>query len=191
MNLRLALSERIPSSWQSLPARSRRVTGSSAALRLVVLLLGVATASLPAHPVPVLVLLTGVGTVLAVCSPARAGAALAMLGGIGGWVGSYGLHASPPAGRVLVFAVVLYLLHSSTALAGAVPASATLDLRTVLRWTRRCLLHLVTAGLLLLLGYLLRTPLRHVDPQLLTVAGVLGVVAILAMTVWLFSRAPR
>jgi hypothetical protein len=191
MSFHLSLSNRMPLRWHALAARRRVMTGSAASVRLVILLLGTATVLLPAHPVPVPALATGIGTVLATYSPARAGATLAVLGGIGGWLGSYGLHASPPAGRVLIFAVVLYLLHSSTALAGAVPISATLDLRTVLRWGARCLLHLAIAGVLLLLGYLLKSPLGHADSRLLNASAVLGVAAILATMVWLFSRSPR
>lgn len=191
MSFPLALLEKAPLGWQALVTRARSATGSALGPRLAILLLGAATALAPAHPVQVLVLVIGLGTVLAICSPARAGATLAILGGVGGWLGSYGAHASPPAGRVLGFAVVLYLLHSSTALAAAVPTSATLDLRTVLRWGGRCLLHLAIAGVLLLLGHLLRSLLGPNGSPLLDAGAVLGLAAILATVVWLFSRSPR
>ncbi|MGI8664606.1 MAG: hypothetical protein ACR2N4_00990 [Jatrophihabitans sp.] len=146
---------------------------------------------IPAHPKPILVLATVIGVLLAALSPARSGAALAVLAGIGGWFACYGVHGSPPLGRVLCFAAALYLLHSSTALAAGVALSSRLDRLAAGRWSARCLLHLGIAGALIALSYPLARLADRIDPQALEIAGACGVVALLAVMVWLFSRSLR
>ncbi len=173
--------------WQ----RRRSMTRSALSVRLAVAISGLAVILVPAHPKPVPVVITAVGVLIATCSPARGGAGLAVLAGIGGWFACYGVHGSPPIGRVVAFAVVLYLLHSSTALAAAVPVGARLYPRAAIEWFLRCLLHLGIAGVLVAIGYPIERAVGGRGSYLIEVGGLLGVVAILGVIVWLFSRIPR
>lgn len=175
------------SGWE----QRRSVSRSALAVRLAVLLSGLLVALAPAHPKPIPVLAILIGTLIAVGSPARAGAAFAVLSGIGGWFACYGEHGSPPVARTLLLATALYLLHSSAALAAAVPLGSRLAAAAALRWAARCLLHLAIAGLLVLLSYGVDGIAGQDAAGLFELAGMLGVVAILTVIVWLFNRTPR
>jgi hypothetical protein len=164
---------------------------SALAVRLVIGLSGLAVMWIPAHHKPVLLLATAVGVGIAASSPARGGAAFAVIAGIGGWFASYGEHGAPPIARVLAFGCALYLLHSSAALAGAVSIRSKLDRVTALRWTRRGLLHLAIAGALAALSYAALAGLHDYASFAVELVGLIGAVGVLAAVAWLFSRSLR
>ncbi|MEO6701678.1 MAG: hypothetical protein ABI140_03675 [Jatrophihabitantaceae bacterium] len=164
---------------------------SAVAVRLVVLLAGVAVLLVPAQPKPIVFPLLVIGLAIAVTSPARGGAAVAVIAGIAGWFACYGTHGAPPVWRVLAFGCALYLLHSSAALAGAVPISARLDRPTALRWARRWLLHVAIAGALAAISYASTSGLPGSASQLAELAGLTGAVLVLGVIGWLFSRSLR
>src|SRR4051794_19729144 len=104
-------------------------TLSALAVRLVIVTAGLAVLLIPAHHRSLLVLAMLTGIAIAAASPDRGGPALALAAGIAGWFAGSGVHGSPSAVRVLAFALALYLLLSSTALAAAVPLTARLEAR--------------------------------------------------------------
>ncbi|MDQ2837108.1 MAG: hypothetical protein M3Y42_08000 [Actinomycetota bacterium] len=174
-------------SWERRPLVAR----SAALVRLVVAALGVAMMLVPAHPKPVPVFAIAFGLLFAVASPARAGGALVVSMGIWGWLACYGVHGSPPVVRTLMFAAVLYLLHSSIALAAGVPLGSRLEQVAAQRWALRCGLHLAIAGVLAWISYLLSSLVGSDSTYGLEVAGLVGLVGVLTVIVWLFSRTLR
>jgi hypothetical protein len=144
---------------------------SALAVRLVIVAAGLAVMLVPGHPKPILV--------------------LAMLTGIAGWFAGSGVHGSPSIVRVACFAIALYLLLSSTALAAAVPVRARLEPQAALRWARRWLLHVGLAAAFAALSYGIEASIDGYGSYQIELAGLLGVVAVVGCVVWLFTRSPR
>jgi hypothetical protein len=171
--------------------RVRSWTLSALAVRLVVVAAGLAVLLIPAHHRSVLVLAMLTGIAIAAASPDRGGPALAVAAAIAGWFAGSGMHGSPSAVRVLSFALALYLLLSSTALAAAVPLTARLEGRAARRWTLRWLLHVAVAGVFAAASYGIEAGLEGYGSYQVELAGLLGAVAVVGGAVWLFTRLPR
>jgi hypothetical protein len=155
----------------SLPAMNR----GALAVRVAIALAGIAVMVLPGSPKLFIVAVTACGVAIAATSPARAGAAVAIGGGIAGWLASDGWHGSPSVLRTVAFAGALYVLHSSTALAAAVPLSSRLQPRVALRWARRCLLVVAISAVFVAINYSLD---ELAGSGVLLAAGLLGTIAI-------------
>jgi hypothetical protein len=173
------------------PARVRAWTLSALAVRLVVVLAGLAVLVIPAHHRAVLELALLIGIAIAAASPERGGPALALAAGIAGWFAGSGVHGSPSVVRVLAFALAMYLLLSSTALAGAVPLTSQLESRAALRWSVRWLLNVAVAGVFTAASYGIGAGLEGYGSSQVELLGLLGAVAVVGCAVWLFSRLPR
>ena len=172
-------------------AQWRHWTRSALLIRLVQVLAGVAVLLLAPHLRLLVVVWLLLGLLMAVLSPARSGQAVAVGAGIAGWVFGYGAHGSPPVVRVLAFALALFLLHDATTLAATVPLAAELRREALLAWLRRSGLALLVAGLLTLVVYGVGTLVNFTTSYPLVLAGLLGIVAALCVTAWLFSRSLR
>ena len=99
----------------------RRYPLAGLAVRAVTVLAGLAVLAIPAGSDPVWTVLTVLGVLVAVGSPGQGGAGLALGSAVGGWFAAYGAHGSPPLAATAGYALALYLIHTSTALAAAVP----------------------------------------------------------------------
>jgi hypothetical protein len=164
----------------NLPAMSR----GALVVRVAIALAGIAVIVLPGNPKLLIVMVTACGVAIAATSPARAGADVAMGGAIAGWLASDGWHGSPSVLRAVSFAFALYVLHSSTALAAAVPLSSRLQPRVALRWARRCLLVLAISAVFAAFNYSLD---ELAGSGVLTVAGLLGAIAVTAVPLLLLT----
>ena len=118
-------------------------------------------------------------------SPAGGGAGLALGAAIAGWLAAYGAHGAPPLAVTAGFALSLYLLHTATALAAAVPPHTELRAPVVSRWLRRCLVELAIAAALVAASYGLSRPGSSSVLQLL---GLLGVLLLIGVPVVLLNR---
>ncbi|HEY0167104.1 MAG TPA: hypothetical protein VGB75_08685 [Jatrophihabitans sp.] len=167
------------------PPAWRRYPVAALGVRLVTLLAGLAVLVIAPGSHPWWVLLTVAGVLVAVASPDRAGAGLALGAGIGNWFAAYGWHATPPLAATAGFALALYLLHTSTALAAAVPLSARLRGPVLRRWTGRCAVELAVAAALAGASYGLGRPGSTSALQLL---GLLGVLVLVGIPVLLAHR---
>jgi hypothetical protein len=169
------------------PGRSdhRRYLLGGAGVRLVILLAGLALLAIPAEPNLVWVVLTVAGVLVAVGSPGQGGAGLALGASIGSWIAAYGWEGAPPLGATVEFALALYLLHTSTALAAAVPLGVQLRAPVLRRWLRRCLLELAVAAALGAASYGFGRPGSSSVLQLL---GLLGVLVLAGVPVLLLHR---
>lgn len=125
------------------------------------------------------------GVLVAVSRPGQGGAGLALGAGIGSWLAAYGWHGSPPLAATVAFAVALYVLHTATALAAAVPLTAQLRAPVLNRWLRRCLVELAVAAGLAAASYGLSRPGSSSTLQLL---GLLGVLVLIGIPVLLLHR---
>ncbi|HET6210339.1 MAG TPA: hypothetical protein VFD94_08150 [Jatrophihabitans sp.] len=172
-------------------AQVRTWSYSALAVRLVVLLAGLAVLLIPGEHRTIPIAAVVVGIAIAVLSPDRGGPAFAVAAGIGGWFAGFGVHGSPPALRVLGFAFALYLLLSSTALAAAVPLTARLERRAALRWALRWLGYAGVAGLFAAISYGIDASIEGYGSYPVELAGLAGAVAVVGCAVWLFTRSPR
>ncbi|MEO7260077.1 MAG: hypothetical protein ABI047_02255 [Jatrophihabitantaceae bacterium] len=171
------------------PLTGRSVRGYPLAglgVRLVTLLAGLALLGIPAQHHLAWTALTATGVLVAIGSPDRGGAGLALGAAIGGWFAGYGWSGSPPLAATAGFALALYALHTSTALAAAVPLSAQLRGPVLRHWLRRCLLELAIAAALAAASYGLGRPGSSSALQLL---GLLGVLVLVGVPVLLLHRA--
>jgi len=175
------------------PVWSQRRNWQRSALlvRVAQLLAGAAVLLATPDLRPFEIALVLLGLLLAVLSPGRTGPAVALLAGALGWVFGYGDHGSPPIGRLIAFTVALYLLHETTTLAGITPLTAVLRPELARRWLRRTVVSLAVAAVLSGLLYALRGGLRYTNGYPLEIAGVAGVVLVLGVAAWLFSRSLR
>ncbi|MEO6503112.1 MAG: hypothetical protein ABIQ09_14545 [Jatrophihabitantaceae bacterium] len=169
------------------PPAWRRYPSAGLAVRLVILVAGVAVLVIPAEHHPAWTLLTVAGVLVAAGSPDRVGAGLALGSAIGGWLAAYGWHGTPPLAATAAFALALYLLHTSTALAAAVPLGVRLRGPVLRRWLRRCSVELAVAAALAAASYGLGRPGGASGLQLL---GLLGVLVLVGIPVLLLHR-PR
>lgn len=137
------------------------------------------------HPGAGLIVLTAVGTLLAITLPAHAGAVFVLGAVVLGWVVGYGTDASPPLPRTVCFAVAVYLVHAATALAASVPVQAEVSGDVAVSWAVRCVPR-VAAAVIVAVGVGL---VGHAHGSLvLDVAGLLGVVVTAGAAVWLAGR---
>jgi hypothetical protein len=166
----------------------RRYALAAFGVRLAMLLAGLALVELPARHHPLWVILTSIGALVAVINPAGAGAGLALGSAIGGWFAGFGWHGAPPLAATVGFALSLYVLHTATALAAAVPLSTQLRAPVLGRWSRRCLLELAVAGVLAATSYGLGRP---AGSDLLQLLGLLGVLVLIGVPVLLLNRSER
>ena len=175
------------------PVWSQRRTWRRPALlvRLAQVLAGVAVLLATPDLRPLEIPLMVIGLLMALLSPGRTGPAVALLAGALGWVFGYGDTGSPPLGRLIAFTVALYLLHEATTLAGITPLTATLRPELLRHWLRRTATSLAVAAVLSGLLYALRHGVRYTNGYPLEVLGVAGVVLVLGVAAWLFSRSPR
>lgn len=175
----------------ALPARRLAVPGqqrySPAALgvRLVIVLAGLALLWIPAGPGLAWTVLTAAGVLVAVGSPDQGGAGLALGAAIGSWFAAYGWHGTPSLAATAAFAIALYLLHTGTALAAAVPLTVQLRAPVLSRWLRRCLVELAVAAALAAASYGLGRP---GSSSLLQLLGLLGVLVLIGVPVLLLHR---
>ncbi len=159
----------------------RRYPPAGLAVRLVIVLAGVAVLAIPAERHLVWASLTVAGVLVAATSPERAGAGLALGAAIGSWLAAYGVHGTPPLASTAAFALALYLLHTSTALAAAIPLSARLRGPVLSRWLRRCSVQLAVAAVLGAASHGLGRPDSSSALHLLGLLGVLLLVAVPAL----------
>jgi hypothetical protein len=166
------------------PAR-RRYPLAALGVRLVTVLAGVAVLAIPAEYHLWWTWLTVAGVLVALVSPDRAGAGLALGAAIGNWLAAYGWQATPPLASTAGFALALYLLHTSTALAAALPLSAQLRGPVLRSWLGRCLVELAVAAVLAAASYGLGRPGGTSTLHLL---GLLGVLVLVGIPVLLLHR---
>lgn len=163
----------------------RRYPPAGLGVRSVIVLAGVALLWIPSDPGPAWRLLLAVGVLVAAGSPDQGGAGLALGAAIGSWFAAYGWHGTPPLAATAGFALALYLLHTATALAAAVPLSAQLRRPVLSRWLRRCLVELAVAAALAAVSYGLGRPGSSSVLQLL---GLVGVLVLIGIPVLLTNR---
>ena len=163
----------------------RRYLLAGLGVRLAIVLAGLALLWIPDSPGVGWTVLTAVGVLVAAGSPGQGGAGLALGAAIGSWFAAYGWHGTPPLAATAAFALALYLLHTATALAAAVPWSAQLRAPVISRWLRRCLVELAVAAALAVASYGLGRPDSSSVLQLL---GLLGVLVLIGIPVLLLNR---
>jgi hypothetical protein len=163
------------------------MTGSATAVRAVIMALAAAAMLLVPHAGPAVFAFAVLGTLLAVARPAHVGALVVALAVLVGWVTAYGTDITPPLVRTVCFALTLYLLHATVALAACVPLGATVSRAVVAGWATRCLpgvaAAVVAAAVLVLIG-------RPPGSPALDVVGLSAVLAAVGALVWL-SRVRR
>jgi hypothetical protein len=165
--------------------RRRRAALVVLAPRLAILLAGLALLLIASGMPRLWSALLLIGLLVAVISPGRGGAGLAVGAAIAGWLGSSGAHSAPAVIPTVSFAAALYLLHTSAALAGVLPLTADASAAVLVRWLRRCVPQLAVAAVLIWLSYLLNQP----DvPQALELAGLFGAVVLIGVPVALLNR---
>lgn len=166
------------------PRHRLPISATAVAVRLAVVPLAAAgTLLLPALSAQVAAL-AAIGTLAAVCAPATVGAlpllVLEILCWLTGWSSG-----QASAGRIMAFAVLLYLLHVSTALAANVPWAAQIDTQVLSRWALRCV-----PGLLAALGCtaMIASVQAGTETVVLDIAA-LGSVAMIALALtWLATQ---
>jgi hypothetical protein len=166
-------------------AEQRRYSRAGLGVRLVIVLAGLALLGIPDGPGLAWRVLVAAGVLVAVGSPDQGGAGLALGAAIGSWFAAYGWHGTPPLAATAGFAVALYLVHTATALAAAVPLTSQLRPPVLSRWLRRCLVELAVAAALAAASYGLGRPGSSSVLQLL---GLLGVVVLIGIPVLLVHR---
>ena len=120
--------------------------------------------------------------------PQSAGPAIVLGAAVLAWAVQYGA-ATPPVGRTLLLAVLLAVHHQAAALAAALPVTALLDRRLLVRFGTHLALVLALSGLVAVLALGVARPGGSV---LLEVAGLVGTVLATAVLVLLglLRRAP-
>lgn len=166
------------------------MNGSRPALAPVLVRLGVLVAGLGTilaqprlHSVPTVVMVLGV--VLAAALPARVGATVASAGFVLAWTTAYGWHATASVPRTLCAAAGLYALHATSSLAGFLPLDARVDIHVLRRYLLRCTS--VICGAAAIIGISYAIP-RFTGSALIELAGLVGVLAVVAVPGWLVLR---
>jgi hypothetical protein len=155
-----------------------RYSPAGLGVRSVIVLAGLALLAIPPGPGLAWRVLVAVGVLVAAGSPDQGGAGLALGASIGSWFAAYGWHGTPPLAATAGFALALYLLHTATALAAAVPLTSQLRAPVLSRWLRRCLVELAVAAALAAASYGLGRPGSSSVLQLLGLAGVVVLIGI-------------
>lgn len=156
-------------------------------VRLVIVLAGLAVLAIPAGHDPVWTALVVAGVLVAAGSPRQGGAGLALGAGIGSWLAGYGWDGTPPLADTLPFALALYLLHTATALAAAVPVGVRVRAEVLRRWLGRCLVELAVAAVLVAASYGVGHPNGS---SVLVLLGLAGVIVLIGVPVLVLHR-PR
>lgn len=170
----------------SRPAGDRwvRYPVAGLAVRAVTVLAGLAVLAIqPSHD-PIWTVATVLGVLVAVASPGQGGAGLALGGAIGGWFAAY-WDGAPSLAATAGYALALYLIHTSTALAAAVPVGIPVRAPVFLRWLRRCLVELAVAAALVAASYGIGRP---GGSNTLVLLGLLGVLVLAGVPVLLLHR---
>ena len=163
----------------------RRYPLAGLGVRLVILLAGLALLWIPPAPGLAWTALAAVGLLVAIGSPDQGGAGLALAAAIASWFAAYGWHGAPSLAATAGFALALYVLHTATALAAAVPVGTPVRGPVLSRWVRRCLVELEVAAVLAAASYGLGRPGSSSVLQLL---GLLGVLVLVGVPVLLLHR---
>jgi hypothetical protein len=164
---------------------ARRPELAGLGVRLVIVLAGLAALAVPPEHDPVWTTLLVAGVLVAAGSPRQAGAGLALGAAIGSWFAAYGWNGTPPLAGTLPFALALYLVHTSTALAAAVPVGVRLRVEVLRRWLGRCLVELAVAAGLGAASYGFG---RSGESSVLVLLGLAGVLVLTAVPVLLLHR---
>jgi hypothetical protein len=173
-------------------AAARRWSAVAVLLRLTLLVAGGAALALAPNGrfgAPGMIAAVGaLGLLLAVLQPEGAGPALVIGAAALAWAARHG-SGSPPAGLTLLLAVLLAVHHQAAALAAALPVTARVHPRLLLRFGRHLALVLALSGLLAVLVLGIARPGGSV---LLERAGLVGAVLAAAVLVLLgrLRRAP-
>jgi hypothetical protein len=157
-------------------------------VRLVIALAGAALLAIPPQHDPVWTALTVIGVLVALGSPRQAGAGLALGAAIVSWFAAYGWDASPPLADTVPFALALYLLHTSTALAAAAPLRVRLRAEVLRRWLWRCLVELAVAAVLGAASYGVVGLARPNSSSVLLLLGLAGALLLVGVPVLLLHR---
>lgn len=169
---------------EDVPARNPRYPVAGLAVRAVTVLAGLAVLEIQANRNPVWTVAVVLGVLVAVASPGQGGAGLALGGAIGGWFAAY-WDATPSLATTAGYALALYAIHTSTALAAAVPVGIPVRAPVFLRWLRRCLVELAVAAALVAVSYGIGRPGGSHALELL---GLLGVLVLAGVPVLLLHR---
>lgn len=142
----------------------------------------------PLGPPEVAAAVGALGLLVAVSQPQGVGPAIVLGAAVLAWAARYGA-AAPPLGRTLLLAVLLAVHHQAAALAAALPVTALLDRRLLVRLGTHLALVLALSGLVAVLALGVARPGGSV---LLEVAGLVGTVLATAVLVLLglVRRAP-
>lgn len=165
-------------------AEMRMIFRPILAVRLAVLPFGVAATVLLPNSGGVVLGLIVLATGAAVIAPARVGALPLLVVEVLAWTFEYGVNASPPTARTVLFAVSIYLIHVTTSLAASVEWSASLDYGILRGWAIRCIPGVSSAIIVgLVLGELgsLKSAIG------LDIAGLLAVGLIVVAIDWLLN----
>jgi hydrogenase/urease accessory protein HupE len=154
-------------------------------IRLASVLAGLGVLAIPPAHDLIWTSLIVIGVLIAVASPDQAGAGLALGASIGSWFAAYGWDGTPPLAATAGFALALYLLHTSTALAAAVPLGVQLRAPVLYRWLRRCLVELAVAAVLAAASFALGRP---DSSSALLLLGLVGVLVLVGIPVLLLHR---
>lgn len=172
------------------PDWRERATWSRSALlvRLVQVVAGIAVFLLPEHHHTICDVLVVLGLLTAVVSPARNGQGLVLIGAVWSWVLGDGIHTVPPLARVLAFTLALFVLWNATTLASTSPLNCVIRPELVRHWLYRSGTALAVSAALIGLVYLVGSSTSGATTPGLQLAGVVGVLVIVAVGATLFTR---
>jgi hypothetical protein len=126
-----------------------------------------------------------IGVVLAATVPTRIGATVAMAGFVLAWTTAYGWHVTPSVPRTVCAAAALYALHTTASLAGFLPLNARADIGVLRRYALRCIPVVIGSAAIIAISYALP---RFAGSALIELAGLVGVLAVVAVPSWLLLR---
>jgi hypothetical protein len=122
----------------------------------------------------------GLGLLLAVPQPEGPGPAVVLAAAVVAWAARHGSE-SPPVGLTLLLAVLLAVHHQAAALAAAVPVTARVDRRLLVRFGAHLALVLALSALLAALALGIARPGGSVPLELAGLAGAVLATAVLVM----------
>ncbi|GAB3139528.1 hypothetical protein GCM10027290_08860 [Micromonospora sonneratiae] len=162
------------------------VRSGAALTALVAFVVAYPTQLLTSRLLPVLLIVA----LLPALTPRRAGATLALLTAVAGWVVSTSWYDEPIVlWRLLALATLLYLTHSLSALAALLPFDAVVSSEVVVRWVLRALgVTLASAVLGVLLIALAERGSGDRTFLAVALAGLAVAVATSALLAWLVRR---
>lgn len=180
-----AAARRAAARWRSARWGAARWSPAAFGLRLTLVVSGGAALALAPDGrfgVPGAIAVAGVlGLLFAVPQPEGAGPAVVLAAAALAWAARHGSE-SPPVGLTLLLAVLLAVHHQAAALAAAVPVTARVDRRLLVRFGAHLALLLALSGLLATLALGIARPGGSVPLEL---AGLVGAVLATAVLVLL------